>query len=180
MKLLIGMWLIVCALAAAGCGHVERYIVIQTDPPGAPAWVDEEYVGLTPATCEFQHYGRRRIRVGPIREAAAQEEPAGTLAEAPATEGGHPALPDDSGPILFEATERMFVTKVPWYQVFPVDFLYEVLLPTRRVDRHEVTISLRPVSAWPAESDQEAAEALVEEADAFRQRAVAPALESEE
>ena len=91
MKLQMGMWLIVCALAAAGCGHVERYIVVQTDPPGAPAWVDEEYVGLTPVTYEFQHYGRRRIRVGPIREAA-EEEPAGTLAEAPAAADGHPAL----------------------------------------------------------------------------------------
>ncbi len=179
MKLLMGMGLVVCALAAMGCGHVERYILLQTDPPGAPAWVDEEYVGLTPVKYEFQHYGRRRIRVGPVREELG-EGPADTVAETPVTEDGQPVPPDDSGQLLFEATERMYVTEVPSYQVFPIDFFYEVLLPTKRVDRHEVTISLRPVSAWPAESGQEAAEALVEEADAFRQRALAPALESEE
>lgn len=169
------------------CGCVERRINIRSDPArtqvkllgtdvkdartwveGAPVWVDEEYVGLTPVSYRFSHYGRRRIRVGPIREVAEQETSAG-----PDTPDG-PVPPDETGRVVYGETERIVPIKPPWYEWFPIDFVSEVLIPFKIVDRHEVTFALRPVAADAMPTGQEAARQLIEEAEVFRKKALSP------
>ena len=97
-------------------GCVERKMLIRSDPEGAPAWVDEEPVGTTPVEVSFKHYGRRRIRVGPITDA----------------EGG----------VRYMEAERILETVPPWYELFPMDFFSEVLWPGTLVDRHTLDLQL--------------------------------------
>src|SRR4026208_1882882 len=45
------------ALSQAGC--VERILAIQSDPPGAAAYLDGEKVGTTPCEVSYTWYGTR-------------------------------------------------------------------------------------------------------------------------
>jgi hypothetical protein len=57
------------ALAAAAVvfllvpGCVSRSITVRSEPSGADAYLDDRYIGKTPVTVPFRHYGVRRIRV---------------------------------------------------------------------------------------------------------------------
>jgi hypothetical protein len=48
-------------LLVPGC--VSRFITVRSDPSGADAYLDDRYIGKTPVTVPFRHYGVRRIRV---------------------------------------------------------------------------------------------------------------------
>jgi hypothetical protein len=59
-------WRGLFAIAAFGTlagltGCVERRYTIRTDPPGALAIVNDEEIGVTPASATFTHYGDRKI-----------------------------------------------------------------------------------------------------------------------
>ena len=57
---------VLLAFVFAACllsGCVERKISILSDPPGAKAYVDGDYVGETPIAVPFDHYGTREIEV---------------------------------------------------------------------------------------------------------------------
>ena len=203
MKTRVAMLALLGALAACVWGCVERQMLIRWEPAGgagreaqslrAPVWVDEEYVGLTPVTYRFSHYGTRRVRVGPIREApspkadsAVYECPAGPAPAGEGTvaapEGGPGPLvpPDESGRIIYLEAERMFTTRVPWYETFPIDFVFDVLVPFTIVDRHEVTLRLHRADEMPGESGTEATDELIKRAEAFREKALTPVPELEE
>ena len=136
--------LAVLTLGVGGC--VERKLVINSDPPGAPVWVDEVYVGATPLEHPFVHYGSRSIRVGPIR--------------------------DENGKVAYRAEEGVWDVKAPYYEVIPLDFIFECIIPTLYVDEHKVPVfKLKPVrpeqEMTPVEANR-----LVEQAYAFRRRAL--------
>mgnify|MGYP001572276338 CR=1 FL=1 len=114
------------ALALAGC--VDRTLVVETDPPGALVYLDEEPVldvdgkpALSPVEIPFVHYGTREIvvrRDGYISE------------------------------------KRMVVISPPAYEVFPIDFFSELLVPYTFEDVHTVDFRLSPIPApTPAERD---------------------------
>ena len=128
-------------------GCVERKLLIKTEPPGAPAWVDEERVGETPATVEFHHYGGRRIRVGPIR--------------------------NEKGVVVRRDAERMVHLAAPWYEIFPVGFLTEVIWPFQVTDRRVVEFELETPEDAAAEGEEDARRGL-EEAREFREKALEP------
>lgn len=140
----------VAALAVVLCaGCVERCILIRSDPPGAPVWVDEEYVGQTAMVHAFAHYGTRRIRVGPVR--------------------------DESGKMAYEEQEMLLETRAPWYQTFPLDFFAEVLWPGRIIDWHVPPVfHLDRASPRAADSGEEDLKQLLKDAESFRRRALAP------
>ncbi len=139
---------ILCLALAAGC--VERTMMIRSEPPGAPVWVDEEYAGTTPLDYSFAHYGTRGVRVGPIR--------------------------DETGKARYAPQERLVRLRAPWYQVFPVDFFAEVLWPGRIHDRHEVPVFELQPPPDPVELYGEGAtEKLLEAGEEFRSRALDPA-----
>jgi hypothetical protein len=52
---------IVAALALGGC--VERFIHVQSDPPGAVVTLDDQKVGATPVDIPYTWYGKRLLSV---------------------------------------------------------------------------------------------------------------------
>jgi hypothetical protein len=50
-----------CAFLAGGC--VERKLTIVTNPADAVVWLNDEEIGATPVTVNFNWYGDYRVRV---------------------------------------------------------------------------------------------------------------------
>ncbi len=139
--------LLALAAALCACGCVERRMLIRSEPPGAPVWVDEQYVGLTPVDPAFAHYGARRVRVGPIR--------------------------DGLDKVRHLEQERVVEVRAPWYEKFPIDFFFEVIWPGRLVDEHEVpAFALEPAVPRTAAERSERVKQVQEEAAEFRDRAL--------
>lgn len=137
--------LVVGAVLATGC--VERKMLIRSAPPGAPVWIDEEYVGLTPLEHPFAHYGSRRIRVGPIR--------------------------DEREKLQYMEKERVVDVEPPWYEKFPIDFFFEVIYPKQLTDEHELNVFvLDPVEERPEPQDEDRVRRLRQEAQEFRKKAL--------
>jgi len=105
------LFLVLGIMALPSC--VERRMTILSEPPGARAYVDGKYVGDTPITLPFQHYGTREIQV---RRARTEKR----------TKGHTPQ------------THRVDI-RPPLYERFPFDFVSEVLYPGRITD-HRVYV----------------------------------------
>jgi hypothetical protein len=131
---------------AVNLGCVERKLIIESDPPGAPVYVDEDFAGVTPLDYPFAHYGTRSVRVGPIR--------------------------NEHGRVTHLEAERVFDIDWPYYQAFPLDFFYEVLYPETLVDEHRLPAFVLE----PVESDESTATLSIDElrdkANVFRRRAL--------
>ena len=51
-------------LAATGCyGQVQRTITIESEPPGALVWLNDNEIGRTPVTVPFTWYGTYGVRL---------------------------------------------------------------------------------------------------------------------
>jgi hypothetical protein len=51
-------------LAATGCyGQVQRTITIESEPPGALVWLNDNEIGRTPITVPFTWYGTYGVRL---------------------------------------------------------------------------------------------------------------------
>ena len=56
--------ILAAALAVTGCyGQVQRNITIESDPPGAVCWLNDNEVGRTPCTVPFTWYGTYGVRL---------------------------------------------------------------------------------------------------------------------
>ena len=53
--------LVLILLLLGGC--VEREIQLRSTPPGAKAYIDAEYVGVTPCAMSFDFYGTREVEL---------------------------------------------------------------------------------------------------------------------
>ncbi|MFO8007921.1 MAG: PEGA domain-containing protein [Candidatus Brocadiia bacterium] len=139
-------------LTATAC--VERTMLIRSDPSGAPVWVDEQHVGATPVEHEFVHYGWRRVRVGPIRDA--QDK------------------------VRYREQQRVVQVEAPWYEAFPLDFFFEVIYPFRLTDAHEIaTFELPPGRPGDQQYTEQDTEQLLERAEQFRREALTPVPETD-
>lgn len=59
-----GIWAVcLCVLVTVGSGCVFRRMTIESDPPGALAYVDGKEIGYTPAAVSFIYYGTREIKL---------------------------------------------------------------------------------------------------------------------
>ena len=142
--------LVLCLLVfASASGCVERKLLIRSDPPGAPAWVDEEPVGETPVTYDFEHYGGRRIRVGPVR--------------------------DENGAVVRESMEQVKRIEAPWYETFPLGFFSEVVWPFTITDQRVVRCELQSAAEEEDQYGEEAARGVLEQGRSFREKAMSPA-----
>lgn len=54
-------WAMVGALLVAGCGRVERQMVLSSQPEGALVFINGAEAGRTPVTVDFSWYGRYDI-----------------------------------------------------------------------------------------------------------------------
>ena len=140
--------MLVCGVAAA-CGCVERKMVIRSDPPGAPVWINEAYAGTTPVEHPFAFYGVNGIRVGPIR--------------------------DSQDRLVYDEAVVRYETKAPWYETFPIDFFFEVLDPHTLTDVHMVPEITLPRATPPAEQmDEQKMKEVLDKGTEFRKRALQP------
>ncbi len=130
-------------------------MMIRSDPPGAPVWIDQQYAGETPLDHEFAHYGTRAVRVGPIR--------------------------GEEGKVQFTERQGTFDIEAPWYETFPLDFFAEVLWPFQLRDEHRLPLFTLPEAGRQAEVSGEAeARELIDRAESFREQALTPIPESGE
>jgi hypothetical protein len=55
---------LLAALALTGCyGQVQRTITIESEPPGARCWLNDNEIGRTPVTVPFTWYGTYGVRL---------------------------------------------------------------------------------------------------------------------
>ena len=142
---LAAVLVVAAVMSAVGC--VERKMLIRSEPAGAPVWLDEAYVGVTPLEHPFAHYGARRVRVGPIR--------------------------DENDKIRYMEQERVVDIEPPWYEKFPIDFFFEVIYPKQLVDEHELpAFVLASAEGRPEGTPEERLRRLRDEAQKFRDRAL--------
>jgi len=64
MRRYILMTALAAGLAVTGCyGQVQRTITIESEPPGALCWLNDNEVGRTPVTVPFTWYGTYGVRL---------------------------------------------------------------------------------------------------------------------
>jgi hypothetical protein len=63
-RTLLAMAVLLASLALTGCyGQVQRTITIESEPPGARCWLNENEIGRTPVTISFTWYGTYGVRL---------------------------------------------------------------------------------------------------------------------
>jgi hypothetical protein len=115
----------IALLLCAGC--VERRIYVRSEPPGADVYIDGEKVGQT----------------------RAENDPQGPFFVTFAYYGSREYTLRKSG---FQTQGGTVQLKVPWYEYPPMDFFAEVLAPWKIVDKHEISVKLKP--AKPGDADE--------------------------
>ena len=128
-------------LTATGC--VERALIIQSDPIGAPVYVNGALAGKTPLRHSFVTYGVYKVEVGPLR--------------------------GENGMLEHESAEREIPVRPPWYQIIPLDFFAEVLWPVTIEDVHYAPI-FELKKAVDVEGGRKAAQDALDRAKAFREK----------
>ena len=138
----IGLFLAI-ALLSGGC--VERTLLIETRPPGAIVFLDDELLRddegkplLTPTKVSFHHYGTREVVVRREDHLSAN---------------------------------RRVELAPPVYQIFPLDLFTDLLIPYTFQDLHRVEIELEPAPT-PTET---ASGALLQRAREYREQLEEPA-----
>ena len=137
---------IVLGMVSAGMlsGCVLRSLTIDSDPPGAMVYLDDEPIGETPVTTTFTYYGTRKIRLEKT---------------------------DAEGRLLYERKIAYEKIKPPLYQVFPFDFFSELVIPTTIKDEHYITYQLEPLKH---QSKEELQEKVIKHAGELRERLMTP------
>jgi hypothetical protein len=69
----------------------------------------------------------------------------------------------------FDLVRQDVVLSPPWWQIIPLDFLTDVVIPMTITDRLSISHTLNPASITPEEKD-----AVLERADELRKKALSP------
>lgn len=91
-------------------------------------YLDDEPIGETPVTTQFTYYGTRKVMLEKT---------------------------DADGRLLYERKTVYEKIKPPYYQIVPLDFFAEIVLPVKLKDEHYFTYQLSPVEQLPKEEQQE-------------------------
>lgn len=122
------------------CGCVLRSLTIDSEPPGARVYLDDEPIGETPVTTTFTYYGTRKITLEKL---------------------------DAEGRLLFERKIVYEKIKPPFYQILPLEFFAEVILPIKLKDEHYFAYQLDPLLQLPK---TEHLEQIINNAEVLRER----------
>ncbi|MEK6738119.1 MAG: PEGA domain-containing protein, partial [Planctomycetota bacterium] len=96
-------FIIICLLSfTVFSGCVLRTLTINSEPSGATVYLDNTPIGETPVTIPFTYYGTRKI----------------TLEKT-----------DADGKLIYERKIVYEKLSLPVYQIFPLDFFSEIVLP---------------------------------------------------
>ncbi|MFN3466477.1 MAG: PEGA domain-containing protein [Candidatus Brocadiales bacterium] len=134
--------LFILIFCATGC--VTRSMVINTDPPGAQVFLDDEPIGESPVKLPYAYYGTRKITI---------------------------EKRDKDGRLTHKRLTVMANLKPPYYQFFPVDVFSELVVPVTIKDKRTFDFQLEPVEFRPR---KEITAELLKNAEELRQRALAP------
>lgn len=132
-------------ICAAHCGCVLRSLTIDSNPAGAMVYLDDEPIGETPVTTTFTYYGTRKITIEKT---------------------------DAEGRLLYERKIVYEKIKPPLYQVFPLDFFSEIVLPVELKDEHYLNYQLEPFRQLTKEEQQKT---VLKNAEELRERLRMPA-----
>lgn len=121
-------------------GCVLRSLTIDSEPSGATVYLDDKLVGETPVTILFTYYGARKIMLEKT---------------------------DAEGILLYERKIVYEKIKPPFYQIVPLDFFSELILPLKLKDEHYFTYQLDPLKQLPKEELQES---VIKNAEELRER----------
>src|SRR5574337_1637928 len=117
-----------CLFSCASlCGCVLRSLTIDSEPPGAMVCLDDEPIGETPVTTTFTYYGTRKITLEKM---------------------------DAEGRLLYERKIVYEKIKPPFYQILPLDFFSEIVIPGNLKDEHYFSYQLDPFVQLPKEELQ--------------------------
>lgn len=111
-----------CLIFIAGQGCVTRAINIETSPSNASVYIDDKYVGESPVSVPFTHYGTRKITI---------------------------EKRDDEGRLIFKKKVSYEKIKPPIYEIFPLDFFSEIVLPLKMEDNHYYNYQLEEMKEIP-------------------------------
>ncbi|MBE7447115.1 MAG: PEGA domain-containing protein [Planctomycetia bacterium] len=133
----IPLFLFGCA-TIGGC--VLRTLTINSEPTGAMVYLDDELIGEAPVTTTFTYYGTRKIVLEKV---------------------------DVEGRLLYERKVVYEKIKPPFYQIVPLDFFSEIVLPMEIKDEHCFTYQLDQLQQL---SKTERQEEVVKNAKELRER----------
>jgi len=131
-------------IVLSGC--VLRTLTINSEPSGAKVYLDDELIGETPVTTTFTYYGTRKIIVEKT---------------------------DHEGRLLYERKIIYEKIKPPFYQIVPLDFFSELILPIKLKDEHHFAYQLEPLKQRPKEEVQKE---VMENAEELRERLKTPVI----
>ncbi len=132
----------VIVLVSAGC--VTRTITVETNPSNASVYIDNKLVGESPVSVPFTYYGTRKIMI---------------------------ERRDDDEKLTHERTTSFEKIKAPVYEIFPLDFVSELVWPRELKDEHVLTydlVELEPLTT------KELQKRVLKNADELRQRINSP------
>jgi len=126
------------------CGCVLRSLTIDSQPPGAMVYLDDELIGETPVTTTFTYYGTRKITLEKV---------------------------DAEGRLTYERKIIYEKIKPPFYQILPLDFFSELVIPAKLKDEHYFVYQLDPLKEV---SKAERQEEVMRNAEELRKRLNSP------
>lgn len=135
--------LLVIGCATPG-GCVLRSLTVDSEPSGAMVYLDDELIGETPVTTTFTYYGTRKITLEKV---------------------------DAEGRLLYERKIVYEKIKPPFYQILPLDFFSEIVLPMELKDEHYFTYQLDQLRQLPKTEHQKE---VVRNAEQLRERLNTP------
>ena len=124
------------------CGCVLRSLTIDSQPSGAMVYSDDELIGETPVTTTFTYYGVRKITLEKV---------------------------DAEGRLVCERKIVYEKIKPPFYQILPLDFFSELIIPAKLKDEHCFSYQLDPLREM---SKAERQEGIMKNAEELRGRLV--------
>lgn len=139
------VFILLCLFGCATLGGcVLRSLTVNSEPPGAMVYLDDELIGETPVTTTFTYYGTRKITLEKV---------------------------DAEGRLLYERKIIYEKIKPPFYQILPLDFFSEIILPMELKDEHYFTYQLNQLHQL---SKTERHEGVVKNAEELRERLNTP------
>ncbi|MCP5002752.1 MAG: PEGA domain-containing protein [Planctomycetes bacterium] len=136
--------LILCIGVLSVCGCVTRAITVKTTPSNALVYIDDKLVGESPVSVPFIYYGTRKIT---IEKRDADEK------------------------LTHERKVVLEKIKTPFYELFPLDFVSELVWPFNINDDHVLhyeLVEMKPLSR------KEKQKTVLENAQELRMRVDAP------
>lgn len=137
-------FLIIGTFLFLSVGCVTRTIIVETNPSHANVYIDDEFAGESPIEIPFTYYGTRKITI---------------------------EKRDADGKLTHERITVLEKIKTPVYEVFPLDFVSDVILPLNIKDNHILNYDLVELAPLSRKEQQKS---MLEHAEELRQKVQSP------